>query len=342
MANTSKTKQTVEGKMKIGVLTSGGDAPGMNAAIRAIVRKAINQGCEVYGIKRGYSGILEGDMVKMDSLSVADILHRGGTILQSARCLEFKTPEGQALAKEQLEKLGLNGLVIIGGDGSFRGAQVLNKMGFQTVGIPGTIDNDIGCTDYSIGFDTAVNTVLDAMNKIRDTASSHNRTCIIEVMGKNAGFIAVSAALTGGAEAVLVPEVPYDLESLATQITKNVARKKSHSVVLVAEGLFGDPNSIDHSSSFKVGNYLSLRTGLDIRVTILGHLQRGGTPTFFDRKIATLMGSKAIDLLLAGETEKMIGYTENRIQIYSMDEAINTKKSLDPEQLELVSILANA
>jgi 6-phosphofructokinase 1 len=342
MANLSKTKRTTEGKMKIGVLTSGGDAPGMNAAIRAIVRKAIFHGCEAYGIKRGFSGILEGDIIKMDSTSVADILQRGGTILQSARCLEFKTPEGQAQAKVQLEKLGLNGLVIIGGDGSFHGAQVLNKMGFQTVGIPGTIDNDIGCTDYSIGFDTAVNTVLDAMNKIRDTASSHNRTCIIEVMGKNAGFIAVSAGLTGGAEAVLVPEVPYDLEVLAAQITKNTSRKKSHSIVLVAEGLFGDPNNIEHSSSFKVGNYLSLRTGIDIRITILGHLQRGGTPTFFDRKIATLMGAKAVDLLLAGETERMVGYTDNRIQVYDLDTAINTKKSLSPEELELVNIMANA
>lgn len=329
--------------MKIGVLTSGGDAPGMNAAIRAIVRNALYHKCEVYGIKRGFSGILNGEMIKMDSLSVADILQRGGTILQSARCLEFKTPEGQAKAKEELEKLGLNSLVIIGGDGSFRGAQILNKMGFQTVGIPGTIDNDIGCTDYSIGFDTAVNTVLDAMNKIRDTASSHNRTCIIEVMGKNAGFIAVNAALTGGAEAVLIPEVHYDLEVLAAQILKNNARKKSHSIVLVAEGLFGDPANFEHSSSaFKVANYLSLRTGIDNRITILGHLQRGGTPTFFDRKIATLMGAKAVDLLLQGETEKMVGFTDHRIQVYDLDTAINTKKSIDPEELEIVNIMANA
>ncbi|MGE5582788.1 MAG: 6-phosphofructokinase [Bacillota bacterium] len=328
--------------MKIGILTSGGDAPGMNAAIRSAVRTAIFHGCEAYGIKRGFSGILEGNIIPMDSHSVADILQRGGTILQSARSLEFKTPAGQAKAKEQLEKLGLNGLVIIGGDGSFRGAQVLNKMGFRTVGLPGTIDNDIGCTDYSIGFDTAVNTVLDAMNKIRDTASSHNRTCLIEVMGKNAGFIAVSAALTGGAEAVLVPEIPYDLESLAAQIVKNTARKKSHSIVLVAEGLFGDPTNFEHSSAFKVGNYLQIRTGIDIRITILGHLQRGGTPTYFDRKIATLMGAKAIELLLAGETEKMVGFTDNRIQVYDLDTAINTKKTLDPAELELVNIMANA
>ncbi len=327
--------------MKIGILTSGGDAPGMNAAIRAVVRTALYRGAEVFGIKRGFSGLLSGDIVPLGSMSVADILHRGGTILQSARCLEFKTPEGQAKAKQQLENLGLNGLVIIGGDGSFRGAQILNKMGFQTVGIPGTIDNDIGCTDYSIGFDTAVNTVLDAMNKIRDTASSHNRIYVIEVMGKNAGFIAVAAGLTGGAEAVLIPEVHYDLEAIATQIIKNIERGKSHSILLVAEGLFGDPNSFEHSSAFKVGNYISLRTGTDTRITILGHLQRGGTPTFFDRKIATLMGAKAVELLLNGETEKMVGFTQNQIQVYDLDDAIGSKKTVSAHELELVSIMAN-
>lgn len=325
--------------MKIGILTSGGDAPGMNAAIRAAVRTAIYRNVDIFGIKRGYSGILSGDIIQLNSNSVADILQRGGTVLQSARCLEFKTPTGQAKAKQQLDTLGLNGLVIIGGDGSFRGAQALNKMGFQTVGIPGTIDNDIGCTDYSIGFDTAVNTVLDAMNKIRDTASSHNRVYVIEVMGKNAGFIAVAAGLTGGAEAVLIPEVNHDLEVIAAQIMKNSARGKSHSIVLVAEGLFGDPNSIEHSSAFKVGNYLSLRTGADTRITILGHLQRGGTPSFFDRKIATLMGAKAVELLLNGATEKMVGFTNNQINVYDLDEAISTKKAIDPYELELVNIL---
>ena len=327
--------------MRIGVLTSGGDAPGMNAAIRSIVRTGLYHGCEMYGIKKGFSGILSGEIIPMDSLSVADILQRGGTILQSARCLEFKTPEGQAKAKQQLEKLGLNGLVIIGGDGSFHGAQVLNKMGFQTVGIPGTIDNDIGCTDYSIGFDTAVNTVLDAMNKIRDTASSHNRVCVIEVMGKNAGFIAVAAGLAGGAEAVLIPEVPYNLEELSSQIIQNNVRGKVHSIILVAEGLFGDPTSLDHSSAFKVGNYLSLRTGADTRVTILGHLQRGGTPSYFDRKLGTLMGAEAVELILAGETEKMVGFTQNRIQVYDLDTAIKTKKTVDPDELELVNVMAN-
>ena len=326
--------------MKIGVLTSGGDAPGMNAAIRAVVRKAIYHNCEVYGIKHGYSGIINGDIIPLTTTSVGDIIQRGGTILQTARCLEFKTPEGQAKAKKKLEKLGLNGLVILGGDGSFKGAQILNKMGFQTVGLPATIDNDIGCTEYTIGYDTAVNTVLDAMNKIRDTASSHNRIYVIEVMGKNAGFIAAAAGLTGGAEAILVPEIPSDLESLTAQIENNRKRGKSHCIIIVAEGLFGVPES--GTSAFKVGNYISMRTGADTRITILGHIQRGGTPSYFDRKIATLMGAKAVDLLLNGESEKMVGYTENKIQVYNLDDAINQHRTVDPAELELAYIMANA
>lgn len=327
--------------MKIGVLTSGGDAPGMNAAIRAVVRKALYHGCEVYGIKRGYSGLLTGEIVPLNSQSVSDILQKGGTILQSARCPEFKTPEGQAKAKAQLEKLGLNGLVIIGGDGSFRGAQVLNKMGFLTVGIPGTIDNDIGCTDYSIGFDTAVNTVLDAINKIRDTASSHNRVYVIEVMGKNSGFIAVGAGLTGGAEAILIPEKQVNLDDVCAQITANAKLGKAHSIVLVAEGYFEDPATAEHSSGFRVGKYIAEKTGCDTRITILGHLQRGGTPTFFDRKLATLMGNKAVELLLEGETEKMVGMVNNRIQSFPMEQAINTKKSVSQLELELAGIMSS-
>ncbi len=327
--------------MKIGILSSGGDAPGMNAAIRSIVRKAIYHGCQVFGIKRGYSGILEGDIIPLSTRSVGDILQRGGTILQSARCEEFQTPEGQAKAKEQLSKLGFNGLIIIGGDGSFRGAQVLNKMGFQTVGIPATIDNDIGCTDYTIGFDTAVNTVLDAMNKIRDTASSHNRVYIIEVMGKNSGFIAVAAGLTGGAEAILIPEVPINLEEVAKQIKKGAKHGKTHSIILVAEGLFGDPASAEHSSGFCVGQYISEHTGCETRITVLGHIQRGGTPSFYDRKIAVLMGAKAVDLLLAGQSEKMVGIVGDQIEAFDIDLAIGTQKSIDLEQLKLANIMAS-
>lgn len=326
--------------MRIGVLTSGGDAPGMNAAIRSIVRKALYHNCKVFGIKRGYSGLLTGDIVPLTSRAVGDILQRGGTILQSARCPEFKTLEGQQKGKEQLEKLGLNGLVIIGGDGSFRGAQVLNKMGFQTVGLPGTIDNDIGCTDYSIGFDTAVNTVLDAINKIRDTASSHNRVYVVEVMGKNSGFIAAAAGLTGGAESVLVPELTGDLDPICAKIKKNLKHGKTHSIILVAEGFYGDPLGLEQSSGFRVGRYVGEKTGCETRVTVLGHIQRGGMPTYFDRKIATLMGAKAIDLILAGESEKMVGYVKDQIVVSDMDSAINTKRKVDPALLELINILS--
>jgi 6-phosphofructokinase 1 len=327
--------------MKIGVLSSGGDAPGMNAAIRAIVRKALYHGCQVFGVKRGYSGLLDGDIIPMNARSVGDILQRGGTILQSARCPAFKTAEGQAKAKAQLDKFGFNGLIVIGGDGSFRGAQTLNKMGFQTVGIPATIDNDIGCTDYTIGYDTAVNTVLDAMNKIRDTASSHNRVYVMEVMGKNSGFIAVAAGLTGGAEAILIPEFPYDLEQVSKQILQSAKHGKTHSIILVAEGLFGDPAEMEHSSGFRVGQFVSERTGCETRITVLGHIQRGGTPSFFDRKIAVLMGAKAVDLLLAGETEKMVGIVGDEIEAFDMDLAISSKKTVDVEQLKLANIMAS-
>ena len=326
--------------MKIGILTSGGDAPGMNAAIRAVVRKALANNCKVFGIKRGYSGLISGEIIPLHSRSVGDILQRGGTILKSARCPEFKTPEGQAVAKEQLEKLGLNGLVILGGDGSFRGAQILNKMGFQTVGIPATIDNDIGCTDYSIGYDTAVNTVLDAINKIRDTASSHNRVYVVEVMGKNSGFIALAAGLTGGAEAILVPEIEFDLDEVCNRIKSSLKKGKTHSIIIVAEGLLGDPITVEHSSGFTIGKHIAEKTGADTRVTVLGHIQRGGTPSFFDRKIATLMGAKAVELLLAGETEKMVGFVNNRIEVFNMDEAINTKNRINMEELELANIMA--
>ncbi|HEY8463042.1 MAG TPA: 6-phosphofructokinase [Bacillota bacterium] len=327
--------------MKIGILTSGGDAPGMNAAIRSVVRKALSENCKVFGIKRGFQGLISGEIIPLHSRAVGDILQRGGTILKSARCPEFQTPEGQATAKEQLDKLGLNGLVILGGDGSFHGAQVLNKMGFQTVGIPATIDNDIGCTDYSIGYDTAVNTVLDAINKIRDTASSHNRVYVVEVMGKNSGFIALAAGLTGGAEAILIPEIPFDLEEVSNRIKRSLKKGKTHSIIIVAEGLLGDPVAVEHSSGFTIGKALAEKTGADTRVTVLGHIQRGGTPSFFDRKIATLMGAKAVELLLAGETEKMVGFVNNRIQVFNLDDALKNKNRISLEELELANIMAS-
>lgn len=326
--------------MKIGVVTSGGDAPGMNAAIRAIVRKALYHDCQVYGIKRGFSGILNGEIIPMNSRSVGDILQRGGTILQSARCPEFNSPEGREKAKEQLSNLGLNGLIVIGGDGSFRGAQVINEMGFQTVAIPATIDNDIGCTDFAIGFDTAVNTVLDAMNKIRDTAFSHNRVYVVEVMGKTSGFIAVAAGLTGGAEAILIPEISFNLDEICHQLQKSAGLGKAHSIILVAEGLNGDPKEVEKSSGFIVGNYIRNQTGCDTRITVLGHIQRGGTPSFFDRKLGTLMGAKAVDLILDGATEKMVGFTGNEIRVFDINTAIKTRKTIDYSELELAHIMA--
>lgn len=326
--------------MKIGILTSGGDAPGMNAAIRAIVRKALFHDCEVFGIKRGFRGLLNNEIIPMNSRSVGDILQKGGTILQSARCPEFSTAEGRQKAKEQLSNLGLNGLIVIGGDGSFRGAQLINEMGIKTVAIPATIDNDIGCTDYSIGFDTAVNTVLDAMNKIRDTAYSHNRVYVVEVMGKTSGFIAVAAGLTGGAEAILIPEISFNLDEICNQLSKSAQLGKAHSIILVAEGLNGNPKEVEKSSGFIVGNYIRKQTGCDTRITVLGHIQRGGTPTFFDRKLGTLMGAQAVDLLLDGETEKMVGFTKNQIQVFDINTAIKSKKTIDYSELELAHIMA--
>lgn len=327
--------------MKIGILTSGGDAPGMNAAIRAVVRRALAAKCEVYGIQRGFAGLLDGHITKMTSRNVGDILQRGGTILKSARCPEFATPEGEAKAGKCLEEMGLNGLVIIGGDGSFKGANALSRMGFSTIGIPGTIDNDIACTDYSIGFDTAVNTVLDAVNKIRDTASSHNRVYVVEVMGKNSGAIAVAAGLAGGAEAAMIPEVPYDLDKLCKQINRNLKNGKTHSIILVAEGLLGDPVDNDLPCGFKIGKYIQTHTGADTRVTVLGHIQRGGSPSFFDRKIATLMGAKAVELLLAGESQKMVGFVNNRIEVCNLNDAISQKKTLDLAELEVANLMAS-
>jgi 6-phosphofructokinase 1 len=329
---------------RIAVLTSGGDAPGMNAAIRAVVRKAIYHNCEVLGVHRGFAGIINGDFRVLTSKDVGDILHRGGTILQSARCPEFRTYEGQKIAAEQLRQHGIEGLVVIGGDGSFRGAQVLNKMGFLTVGIPGSIDNDIGCTDYSIGFDTAVNTAIDAINKIRDTASSHDRVYVVEVMGRNAGFLALAAGIAGGAEAILIPELKQDLNEVARRIAEGINKGKTHSIIVVAEGYFGDPvvggPELSESSAATIGKIIQQVTKKDTRITILGHIQRGGSPTALDRMIATLSGAKAVELLLNGESQKMVGYVDGKIMVFSMDESIAMQKTIDREMLELANILA--
>lgn len=316
---------------KIGVLTSGGDAPGMNAAIRAVVRKAIYHGLEVAGVRRGYTGLISGDIVPMDLGSVGDIIHRGGTILQTARCDEFRTEEGQNKAVEMFRQHSIDGLVVIGGDGSFRGAKILSDKGIPTIGIPGTIDNDIPCTDYTIGFDTAVNTVIDAVDKIRDTATSHERTYVIEVMGRNAGDIALMAGVAVGAENVLVPEAKYDIAAIVEKLKRGAARGKKHSLLLVAEGA---------GKGFAIGEVIRELTGWDTRVTVLGHIQRGGSPTAFDRMLASKMGAKAVDLLLAGDQAKMVGVIGGHVVATDITEALNTPRQPDMSLYELAGVLS--
>ncbi|MDH7578101.1 MAG: 6-phosphofructokinase [Bacillota bacterium] len=316
---------------RIGVLTSGGDAPGMNAAVRAVVRKAIYHGLEVIGIRRGYLGLLQKDFMKLSLGSVADIIHRGGTMLRTARCEEFKTPEGQARAVDNLQEEGIEGVIIIGGDGSFRGALALARYGVAVAGVPATIDNDLAYTDYSIGFDTAVNNVVDAINRIRDTATSHERTFIIEVMGRHAGHIALFAGLAGGAESILIPEIPYDINDVIFKLERGLSRGKLHSIIIVAEGA---------ASGLAIGEEIQRRTGLETRITILGHIQRGGTPTALDRVIASRMGASAVDLLRTGESGKMVGIVAGKLVSVDLEEVLKHKKELDSETWELAGILA--
>jgi len=316
---------------RIGVLTSGGDAPGMNAAIRAVVRSAIFKGVEVYGIKRGYTGLLAKDYAEMSLRSVGDIIHRGGTILRTARSEEFKTKEGVEKALKNIEELGIEGLVVIGGDGSFRGALELAKRGVPVIGIPGTIDNDIPCTDYTIGFDTAVNTVVEAVNKIRDTATSHERTFIIEVMGRESGYIALYSGLACGAETILIPEKPYTMKDLCDKIMNGYKRGKLHSIIILAEGA---------GNAYEVRDKIKEITGLESRIIVLGHLQRGGTPTAFDRIVASKMGGKAVELLLEGISGKMVGWVKGEIVVVDLEKVFSTKKPFDDELYELANVLA--
>lgn len=306
---------------RIGVLTSGGDAPGMNAAIRSVVRACIYYGIEVYGIKRGYKGLIEGDFIQdMNARSVSDIIFRGGTIIQTARCKEFTEPETQARAIQMAKIFKIDALIVIGGDGSFRGARALAKLGLPVIGIPATIDNDIGCTDYTIGFDTAMNTVCDAIDKIKDTASSHERCSLIEVMGRNAGHIALNCAVAGGAEVCLVPEREYDIE---TDIIKPIFacrnRGKHHYVVIVAEGVGG---------TLELAEKIKEITGISTTTTILGHLQRGGSPTVKDRVTAGLMGVEAVKCLKNGEYNKIIALRGEDCVALDIDEALEMKKEL--------------
>ncbi|MDP4126140.1 MAG: 6-phosphofructokinase [Bacillota bacterium] len=316
---------------RIGVLTSGGDAPGMNAAIRAVVRKGIYHGLKVYGISRGYEGLIHGEIREMTIGSVADIVLRGGTILKTARSEEMRTEEGQLKAIEQLHKFQIDALVVIGGDGSFRGAQTLAARGVQIVGIPGTIDNDIAGTDLTIGFDTAINTVVDAVSKIRDTASSHERTFIVEVMGRNCGNIALQAGLACGAESILVPEIKYDLDEICNKLKRGHQRGKNHSIILVAEGV---------GSAYKIGKELRARSGFETRITILGHLQRGGNPSALDAVISAAMGGKAIEIILACESNKMTAYVNQLVATRPIDAAYGTRRPFNIELYNLANELS--
>ena len=308
---------------KIGVLTSGGDAPGMNAAVRAVVRTGIYHGLEVYGIMRGYNGMVDNDIFRMEGKSVANIIQRGGTILKTSRCKEFFTPEGRKKAYENLKKFGINGLVIIGGDGSFRGAQTFsNEYDIPCVGLPGTIDKDIAGTDFTIGFDTAVNTAVEAIDKIRDTADAHDRLFIIEVMGRDAGYIALHSGIATGAESVLIPERKTDIEAIIKQLAEKERRHKLVNLIVVAEGdNFGGAN--------EVGKIITERLPMqDVRVCILGHIQRGGSPSCFDRLIASRMGYSAVECLLEGRHNVFVGIVNNRMHYTPLNEAVKKKQRI--------------
>ena len=311
----------------IGVLTSGGDAPGMNAAIRAVVRQAISKGKKVKGIRRGYTGLIAEDIVDMEAKDVSDIIQRGGTILQTARCPEFRTEEGQKLGAEMCRKHGIEGIIVIGGDGSFRGAQKLAAQGINTIGIPGTIDLDISCTDYTIGFDTAVHTAMEAIDKIRDTASSHERCSIIEVMGRDAGYIALWCGLANGAEQVLIPEkYDFDEQKIVNNIIANRKRGKRHYIIINAEG-------IGHSTS--LARRIEAATGMETRATILGHMQRGGSPTCKDRVYASTMGAYAVDLLCEGKSNRIVAYKDGKFVDYDVDEALAMEKHISDYQFNV-------
>ncbi len=316
----------------IGVLTSGGDAPGMNAAIRAVVRKALTNGVQVKGIKKGFQGLLNEEFIDMQASSVSDIIQRGGTILGTARCMEFTTEEGQKLGAEICRKHGIDGVVVIGGDGSYRGAQALSKQGINTIGIPGTIDLDIACTDYTIGFDTAINTAMEAIDKVRDTSSSHERCSIIEVMGRNAGYIALWCGVANGAEDILLPEkYDYNEQNIINNIIRNRKRGKTHHLIINAEG-------IGHSTS--MARRIEAATGMETRATILGYMQRGGSPTCKDRFYASIMGAYAADIICAGKTNRVVGYQHGEFMDFDIDEALAMQKDIPDYQYQVSKLLS--
>ena len=333
MSEQGKVLENIEDRVRtIGVLTSGGDAPGMNAAIRAVVRRALSKGIKVRGIRRGYHGLLKEEIIDLTARDVSDIIQRGGTILQTARCQTMRTVEGQQKAAAICKKYGIDGLVVIGGDGSFAGAQKLANLGVNTIAIPGTIDLDIACTDYTIGFDTAVNTAMEAIDKVRDTSTSHERCSIIEVMGRDAGYLALWCGIANGAEKILLPEEKdYNEQEIIDDILENKKRGKKNYIIINAEGV-GD--------SLNMAKRIEEATGIETRATILGHMQRGGSPTCKDRVYASTMGALAVDLLCEGKTNRVIGYRNGEYVDYDIDQALSMKKTIPAYQYSISKTFA--
>lgn len=316
----------------IAVLTSGGDSPGMNAAARAVVRTALYEGVKVWGIRGGYHGLLEEDMFEMKSRDVSDIIQRGGTFLGTARCKRWKTPEGRMMGYKHLTDRGIEGLCVIGGDGSLRGASLLSKeTGIPIVGLPGTIDNDVWGMDYTIGCDTAANTIVDAINKLRDTASAHRRIMLVEVMGRNSGWLAMMSGIAGGAEFVLVPEVKFNIDTMCEEIKEMYDAGKRYSIIVVAEGA---------GSAIEIGKAVEEKTGIDTRVSVLGHIQRGGSPTVEDRMKASMLGEKAALAIISGASDVVFGFNEGKVVAVNLFEAVNNTKTLNPELVRLARVLA--
>ncbi len=321
--------------MTIGILTSGGDAPGMNAAIRAVTRSAIARGYKVIGIRRGYQGLIEGDMYELGARDVSDILHRGGTMLYTARSKEFTTTAGLEKAKRNLDNAGIEALVVIGGDGTYRGALDLSHMGVKCVGIPGTIDNDIVCTEYTIGFDTAQNTALEMLDKLKDTEMSHHRCSVVEVMGRNAGHIGVNVAAATGAIDCLTVERPFDIDEICEKIIDQKEAGKTHFELIVCEGVVHD----DFTSEY-IAEYIEKKTGVTSRATVLGHVQRGGSPTCYDRVMALKMGYYAIELLSNGYKNRIVAVKNNKLVDYDIDEALSMQKGYDEKLHSVLRILS--
>ncbi|MBN1351004.1 6-phosphofructokinase [candidate division KSB1 bacterium] len=319
---------------RIGLLTSGGDAPGMNPCIRAVVRNAVNRGCKILGIESGYAGLLEQQMVELTLRSVSNIIQRGGTILKTSRCKEMFEREGRAKAGRILRGNEIDGLIVIGGDGSFHAAHLLYKEeGIKVIGLPGTIDNDLYGTDYTIGYDTAVNTALESIDKIRDTAASHDRLFLVEVMGRYAGFIAVEVGIAGGAEEILIPETPTSLPELCDRILAGIKKGKTSSIIVVAEGE-------ETGNALTIADKIKERTGLDSRVCILGHIQRGGSPSANDRVLATKLGFHAVDALVGGKTDVMVGEVNSKIVLTPLQDTWTKRKEIDSQLLEIAKVMA--